>query len=151
MKRILTLDDIPADVLAKSAAWQAKRHGYAAADHAATLYAILQAVQATPAAEWNEHTSLQRILVRYPKDGAGLFSKANLVAGYRHLVAEGDLEPDPLIEQRIQMKPMRTQSGVAPVTVLTAPAGCPGKCIFCPDDYRMSSTGRMRETTPLLP
>ncbi len=137
MKRILTLDDIPADVLAKSAAWQAKRHGYAAADHAATLYAILQAVQATPAAEWNEHTSLQRILVRYPKDGAGLFSKANLVAGYRHLVAEGDLEPDPLIEQRIQMKPMRTQSGVAPVTVLTAPAGCPGKCIFCPDDYRM--------------
>ena len=35
------------------------------------------------------------------------------------------------------MKPMRTQSGVAPVTVLTAPAGCPGKCIFCPDDWRM--------------
>ena len=35
------------------------------------------------------------------------------------------------------MKPMRTHSGVAPVTVLTAPAGCPGECIFCPDDYRM--------------
>lgn len=31
------------------------------------------------------------------------------------------------------MKPMRTQSGVAPVTVLTALVGCPGKCIFCPD------------------
>ena len=39
--------------------------------------------------------------------------------------------------QRIRMKPMRTQSGVAPVTVLTAPAGCPGQCIFCPDDWRM--------------
>ena len=37
-------------------------------------------------------------------------------------MAEGDLEPDPVIVQRIRMKPMRTQSGVAPVTVLTAPA-----------------------------
>ena len=63
--------------------------------------------------------------------------KPTLVAGYRHLVAEGDLEPDPLLMKRIRMKPMRTQSGVAPVTVLTAPAGCPGKCIFCPDDWRM--------------
>jgi elongator complex protein 3 len=67
----------------------------------------------------------------------GYYSKANLIAGYRHLVAEGDLEPDPLLMKRIRMKPMRTQSGVAPVTVLTAPAGCPGKCIFCPDDWRM--------------
>jgi len=137
LKRILSPDDIPADVLEKSAAWQAKRHGYNPADHAAALYAIFQAVQTTPATAWNERNSLQRILLRFPKDGAGLFSKANLVAGYRHLVAEGDLEPDPLVEQRIQMKPMRTQSGVAPVTVLTAPAGCPGKCIFCPDDWRM--------------
>ena len=75
--------------------------------------------------------------MRFPKDGKGLYSKASLVAGYRHLVAEGDIETDPLLEKRIRMKPMRTQSGVAPVTVLTAPAGCPGKCIFCPDDWRM--------------
>jgi len=33
---------------------------------------------------------------------------------------------------RLQMKPVRTVSGVAPVTVLTEPAGCPGECIFCP-------------------
>jgi len=137
LKRVLTPDEIPAEVLEKSAAWQAKRRGYEPAEHAATLYAIFQAVQATPDAAWDDRSSLQRILLRFPKDGAGLFSKANLVAGYRHLVAEGDLEPDPRVEQRIQMKPMRTQSGVAPVTVLTAPAGCPGKCIFCPDDYRM--------------
>ena len=35
--------------------------------------------------------------------------------------------------RRLQMKPIRTSSGVAPVTVLTKPAGCPGRCIFCPD------------------
>ena len=137
MKRVLALDEIPSDVLAKSAAWQAKRRDFDLAHFSATLLAIFQAIRAAPAAAWTEHNSLQTILLRFPKDGHGLFSKANLVAGYRYLVAEGDLEPDPVVEQRIRMKPMRTQSGVAPVTVLTAPAGCPGKCIFCPDDWRM--------------
>jgi elongator complex protein 3 len=99
--------------------------------------AIFQAVLAMPERDWHERNSLQSILLRHPKQGKGLYSKANLIAGYRYLVAEGDLEADPLLEKRIRMKPMRTQSGVAPVTVLTAPAGCPGKCIFCPDDWRM--------------
>ncbi len=137
MKRTLTIDEIPADVLAKSAAWQAKRRDFAVAEHSALLSAIFREVQAVPEAEWHERNSLQSILLRYPKHGSGLYSKANLVAGYRHQVAEGDLEADPLLAKRIRMKPMRTQSGVAPVTVLTAPAGCPGKCIFCPDDWRM--------------
>jgi elongator complex protein 3 len=35
------------------------------------------------------------------------------------------------------MKPVRTQSGVTPVTVLTKPFPCPGTCIFCPNDVRM--------------
>ena len=35
------------------------------------------------------------------------------------------------------MKPMRTLSGVTTVTVLTKPYPCPGKCIFCPTDWRM--------------
>ena len=37
----------------------------------------------------------------------------------------------------IRMKPTRTQSGVAPITVLTKPFPCPGQCIFCPNDVRM--------------
>ncbi len=137
MKRTLAQHEIPPDVLEKSAAWQAKRRDFDAAEHSAVLNAIFRAVLAVPAGEWHERHSLQAILLRHPKDGSGLYSKANLVAGYRHLLAEGDIEADPLLEARIRMKPMRTQSGVAPVTVLTAPAGCPGKCIFCPDDWRM--------------
>ena len=35
------------------------------------------------------------------------------------------------------MKPTRSISGVAPVTVLTKPYPCPGNCIFCPNDLRM--------------
>ena len=37
----------------------------------------------------------------------------------------------------MRRKPIRTLSGVAPVTVLTKPYPCPGKCIFCPSDVRM--------------
>ena len=137
MKRILAVEEIPSDVLEKSAAWQAKRRDFNAAEHSTVLNAIFREVLDVPETEWHERHSLQSVLLRHPKHGSGLYSKANLVAGYRYLVAEGDVEADPLLEKRIRMKPMRTQSGVAPVTVLTAPAGCPGKCIFCPDDWRM--------------
>lgn len=137
MKRILQPDEIPDDVLEKNRRWQAKRSDFDPAAHSVELYAIFQEIMQVPDEEWDLHTSLRPILTRYPKGGKGLYSKANLIAGYRHLVAEGDLDPDPALMGRIRMKPMRTQSGVAPVTVLTAPAGCPGECIFCPDDWRM--------------
>ncbi|KXK08400.1 MAG: coproporphyrinogen III oxidase [candidate division WS6 bacterium OLB21] len=42
-----------------------------------------------------------------------------------------------LVMDRIRMKPTRTLSGLATVTVLTKPFPCPGKCIFCPNDVRM--------------
>lgn len=38
---------------------------------------------------------------------------------------------------RIRLKPMRSQSGVQTVSVLTKPFPCPGQCIFCPNDVRM--------------
>lgn len=45
--------------------------------------------------------------------------------------------PDPVILQKLKKKPIRTLSGVTPVTVLTKPFPCPGECIFCPVDVRM--------------
>ena len=41
------------------------------------------------------------------------------------------------LEKLLQVKPVRTQSGVATVTVLTKPWPCPGQCIFCPSEARM--------------
>ncbi len=137
MKRVLTLEEIPAAVIEQGQAWQRRRASFEPAAYASQLYTIFQAILQVSENEWDTRNGLRPILSRHPKDGKGFYSKADLVAGYRHLVAEGDLEPDPLVMKRIRMKPMRTQSGVAPVTVLTAPAGCPGKCIFCPDDWRM--------------
>lgn len=80
---------------------------------------------------------LNGILRRHPRDGRNMFSKNTLVRGYKHLCATGRLAFDERTLGRLQMKPTRTISGVAPVTVLTKPYPCPGQCIFCPTDARM--------------
>ncbi len=80
---------------------------------------------------------LATILRRHPRDGNGVFSKNHLVAGYRLLAEAGEIAPDEELLRRIQMRPVRTSSGVTPVTVLTKPYPCPGRCIFCPTDLRM--------------
>lgn len=74
---------------------------------------------------------------RHPRPDGGLYRKSDLVAAYRWLVERGARAEDPLLLERIRMKPVRTLSGVTPVTVLTKPWPCPGKCIFCPTDVRM--------------
>lgn len=136
MKRVLAPEEIPAEVIQISQEWQRKR-SFDPAAHRTALSAIFRDVLAVQESEWDANRSLRSILARYPKDGKGFYAKSDLVAGFRLLIDEGELEPDPILLDRIRMKPVRTASGVAPVTVLTAPAGCPGRCIFCPDDYRM--------------
>jgi elongator complex protein 3 len=136
MKRILAPDEIPAEVIQISQEWQRKR-SFDPAGHRNAMSAIFREVLAVQEAEWDASRTLRSILARYPKDGKGFYAKSDLVAGFRLLIAEGEIDPDPMLLDRIRMKPVRTSSGVAPVTVLTAPAGCPGQCIFCPDDWRM--------------
>ncbi|MGB5392539.1 MAG: tRNA uridine(34) 5-carboxymethylaminomethyl modification radical SAM/GNAT enzyme Elp3, partial [Thermoanaerobaculia bacterium] len=75
---------------------------------------------------------------RYPKDGSGFFSKSEIIQGFRYLSRKLDWARDEVaFLEKLRMKPVRTLSGVAPVTVLTKPHPCPGKCIFCPSDVRM--------------
>lgn len=69
--------------------------------------------------------------------GRGFLAKHALVAVYYQAVEKGDLNPDPELLARIRMKPIRTLSGVATITVLTKPAPCPGECIFCPTEENM--------------
>jgi elongator complex protein 3 len=83
------------------------------------------------------HDAFQSALRRHPRPDGGLYRKSELVAAYRWLVAEGLRPEDARLLERIRMKPVRTLSGVTPVTVLTKPWPCPGKCIFCPTDVRM--------------
>ncbi|MCX7671632.1 MAG: tRNA uridine(34) 5-carboxymethylaminomethyl modification radical SAM/GNAT enzyme Elp3, partial [Anaerolineae bacterium] len=119
-------------------AWQPRGRDFDARQHQDALLAIFAAVR--EATEWDQDT-LMRILARYGRDGkgttagtgGGYFSKIELVTGYRQLTAAGVLPFERHVLRRLQMKPVRTSSGVTPVTVLTEPAGCPGRCIFCPD------------------
>jgi elongator complex protein 3 len=81
---------------------------------------------------------LSKIIRAYPKDNGDVFSRGELVEAYRELAGKFGLnEFSEDFLSKIRMKPIRTASGVAPVTVLTNPFACPGKCIFCPNDIRM--------------
>lgn len=137
MKRILAPEEIPAQVVARTEVWNQKRRAFDPHRHVAALQNIFSEIVTFSDSDWDPRQTLRAVLGKYPKDGVGFYSKANLVAGYHYLVDAGLLEAHAGLLSRIRMKPMRTASGVAPVTVLTAPAGCPAACIFCPDDYRM--------------
>ena len=101
-------------------------------EHVAELEAIIGAIERAP--RFGER-DLEDLLRRHPKDGRGFFSKSELIRGYRAL-RPGSAAEHAFVE-RVRMKPVRTRSGVAPVTVLTKPFPCPGRCIFCPSDVRM--------------
>ena len=48
-----------------------------------------------------------------------------------------DEQAEELLRRACRMKPRRTASGVATITVITKPAPCAGNCLFCPSDVRM--------------
>jgi len=74
---------------------------------------------------------------QHPLPDGSCLGKHALVHAYRHLVDRGAWQEDPELLRRIRMKPVRTLSGVATVTVLTEPSDCPGMCLFCPTEPGM--------------
>lgn len=75
---------------------------------------------------------IQAVLRQHPRPGGGLYSRDQLLRAYRRLCAAGAMAPDPRLEQALSRKPTRTISGVAPVSVLTPPHPCRGRCLYCP-------------------
>lgn len=79
-----------------------------------------------------------QIIKKFSRENGGLFSKEAVITAYRKWAGTEDFLPfSQAIVDAVRMKPIRTQSGVAPITVLTKPFPCPGTCIFCPNDVRM--------------
>jgi elongator complex protein 3 len=104
------------------------------------LLPLLRAIAAVPDSTPDPLTSevLEPLLRRHPKPAGGFFSRSQLIAGFHAFAAEGGFRFDEArFRRRVQRRPVRTQSGVTPLTVLTKPFPCPGKCIFCPNDVRM--------------
>jgi elongator complex protein 3 len=110
-----------------------REYRFAPEEHEEELSAIIREIEIHPGTP-----NLDRILSRYPKKGSRFFSKSELIAGYRHLADRGGATGDPrAFLEKVRMKPVRSLSGVTPVTILTRPHPCPGTCIFCPNDVRM--------------
>lgn len=105
-----------------------------------SLLPLLRAIEAVPDSTPDPLTSevMEPLLRRHPKPSGGFFSRSQLIAGFRVFAEKDDFRFDETrFRRRVQRRPVRTQSGVAPLTVLTKPFPCPGKCIFCPNDVRM--------------
>lgn len=112
-----------------------RQYRFEPAAHARELTPLVAAIAAQLPADAR---TLDRLVRRYPKRGCGLFRKSEIIAGYRALGGArrfGTRERDFLA--LLRPRRVRTLSGVTPVTVLTKPYPCPGRCIFCPNDVRM--------------
>ncbi len=82
---------------------------------------------------------LLKILKKNPSKEGEIFSKSYLLTSLS-LLEKNDSKISEIYQDILpilKMKETRTVSGVTPVTVLTKPFPCPGKCIFCPNDVRM--------------
>ena len=90
-------------------------------------------------------------IVRAHNEGRGTperpaFAKKQLLPFYQRVKREEparwrswgiDEATEAVLVQTLRMKPGRTASGVATVTVLTKPWPCSGACTYCPNDVRM--------------
>jgi len=104
--------------------------------HRKPLVAILKAIIAAPGKPSMQ--DMNNLLRWNPRPDGGMYSRAHLIDAYRVLAGTDELPPFNVeIIERLRRKPVRTSSGVTPVTVLTKPFPCPGTCIFCPNDVRM--------------
>jgi elongator complex protein 3 len=117
----------------KKSSWLSSER-YAPERHEEQLGALLEELRAAPVLD---PRSMHRIVSRHPRVGGGFFSKSEIVwAARRYAAQHPDQQDHDGFMARIRSKPIRTQSGVTPLTVLTQPYPCPGRCVFCPNDPR---------------
>ena len=64
-------------------------------------------------------------------------SNIELLKAYRDLVKTGKIKQNPILENLLKTRKIRTLSGIASITVITKPYPCPGKCLYCPDELDM--------------
>jgi elongator complex protein 3 len=96
-------------------AWRAARWApFDLEQHTDLLIAILEEIQAAPQLSGK---ALTRILRRHTLPDGNVLSKGQLLSGYTQLCEQEGQAPDPELVRRLRVKPTRTISGVAPVTV----------------------------------
>ncbi len=82
--------------------------------------------------------AFERFRNKIIKENKGvIFHNLYFIKAYNDLLEEKKIKPNRLLLNLIQKRSVRTISGVAPVTVMTKPFPCPGRCVYCPTDVRM--------------
>lgn len=95
-------------------------------------------VQRAATAKLNDRSAFEKFRNKIIKEHSGTtFHNLYFIKAYQDLIKEGIIKPNQKLLSLIQKRRIRTMSGVAPVTVLTKPFPCPGKCVYCPTDVRM--------------
>ena len=96
-----------------------------------------------------DRARLDAIIRKHSKrahDGRRIFAKKRILSYYLGKRAahdtvweswDVDQKLDAQFVQALQMKPRRTASGVATITVITKPYPCRNHCIYCPNDPEM--------------
>jgi len=64
-------------------------------------------------------------------------SNINLLQAYHKLIETNKVKKSAVLEQLLKTRKVRTLSGIAAITVITKPYGCPGKCLYCPTEKNM--------------
>jgi elongator complex protein 3 len=112
-----------------------KLFGFKLADHQEQIIKLLELLLSQE--DLNKKT-YSKLIKKFTKPDGRLYSKDEVIFSYKELAGTNGIpDYDESFINKIKMKPVRTISGVTPVTVLTKPFPCPGKCIFCPSDIRM--------------
>ncbi|MBI2415235.1 MAG: tRNA uridine(34) 5-carboxymethylaminomethyl modification radical SAM/GNAT enzyme Elp3 [Candidatus Kerfeldbacteria bacterium] len=82
--------------------------------------------------------SLRTIKAEVAKQyGVSMPTNASILAAYHKLLTEQRQLADQKFLRLLQVRSVRTLSGIAPITVLTKPYQCPGRCIYCPTEANM--------------
>src|SRR3989338_873202 len=84
-----------------------------------------------------DRAQLRRLKIRVAeRTGSSLIRNDALLERYRTELAAGLRARDARVEQVLTLNAIRSQSGIASVTVLTKPFPCPGRCVYCPTEAR---------------
>lgn len=88
--------------------------------------------------QFRQRADFERFRNGLIKENRGVvFHNLYFIKAYNDLVKEGRIKPNNALLKLVQKRSIRTMSGVAPVTVMTKPFPCPGRCVYCPTDVRM--------------
>lgn len=85
------------------------------------------------------HESLKNLKREFSKTHAlsDVPSNVDLLSIYHELLQDGSIQKNQNLENVLKKRAIRSMSGIVSVQVLTKPFWCPGKCIFCPNDFTM--------------